>query len=287
MNVRFLSTFLLASYATANDIVAVASGDPDFTTLVAAIIQADLQATLETDGPLTVFAPTESAFANANINLDDVSDEDLASILLYHVVPGEFTSDALADDNELVTAETSTISVESVCNQWWGCWSHQYELELNGGVSITQADISASNGIIHAIDTVLMPPVDIVTVASRNPDFSTLVNAIIQANLQATLETDGPFTVFAPTESAFADLGVDLDTIPLADLTNILLYHVVPGEFTSDALADENELVTAETSTISVESVCNQWWGCWSHQYELELNGGVSIIQADISASNG
>merc|ERR1740124_1518168 len=155
------------------------------------------------------------------------------------------------------------------------------EITLNNDVSITQANILASNGIIHIIDTVLTPPGNIATIASGDPNFSTLVAAIDKAGLLTTIRDEGPFTVFAPTNSAFIQAGIiDLDEFTAEYLTPILLYHVVPDEvITRDELDHRVNIDTIQGPTISVNLECTR--------YETRLNGSVEITQADISASNG
>jgi len=245
------------------------------------------------DSILTIFVPTNDAFdqlVNDGFDTSDLSA--VADLLKYHVILDEvFTSNTLAHEDQIITMQGSPISVDLVCNNNYWCYHHEYEIELNEGASITQANILASNGIIHVIDTVLTrptPPGDIITVASNNSAFSTLVTAIVNASLVNTLQEDGPFTVFAPTKSAFSNAGIDLTVLTADELTSILLYHVISGEvFTSNTLADVNEIVTVQGSLISVDLVCSSWlrWLCYNH--EIELNGGVSITQTDIMASNG
>ena len=162
--------------------------------LVAALAHADLVSALQADGPFTVFAPTDTAFAEAGINLADFdTDEEnatLQDILLYHVYSGQVESSAVTDgltvemlngDDATFTVVDGTVTVE--------------------GANVTTPDVMSSNGVIHIIDKVLMPPtvelVDIPSVATSTVIHTALVEALIQADLVATLQGTGPFTVFS------------------------------------------------------------------------------------------
>jgi uncharacterized surface protein with fasciclin (FAS1) repeats len=133
------------------DIVAVAQGTPDLSTLVTAVGAADLVETLQGEGPFTVFAPTNDAFASIQDTVDTLlkpeNKDDLTSVLTYHVVPGEINAADLKDGQELetVNGETLTVSVDG-------------DTVKVGDATVTQADVPASNGVVHVIDTVLVPP---------------------------------------------------------------------------------------------------------------------------------
>jgi uncharacterized surface protein with fasciclin (FAS1) repeats len=215
------------------DIVEVAVADGRFTTLAAALEAADLIETLKGEGPFTVFAPTDDAFAKlpegtVEALLADIPT--LTDILLYHVVAGEVLAEQVVELNyaETVNGQDVLIKVS------------------DAGVFINDAqviitDIPAYNGVIHVIDTVILPPsADIVDTAVADGRFTTLAAALGAAELVDTLKGDGPFTVFAPTDDAFAALPEGtvealLEDIPA--LTDILLYHVVSGkEYAADVL---------------------------------------------------
>jgi len=237
-----------------------------------------------------VFAPTDEAFEELIQSGFNPSDTlAVADLLKYHVIEDEvYTSDMLAHERSITTLEGSLLSVDTVCNSDYSCHPSEEEIALNNDVSITQANILASNGIIHIIDTVLTPPGNIATIASGDPNFSTLVAAIVKAGLLTTIQDGGPFTVFAPTNSAFTQAGItDLDEYTADELTSILLYHVVPGAVTRDELDHRVGIETAQGPTISVNQVCTRVFWFWCTRYETRLNGSVEITQADISASNG
>merc|ERR1712194_508138 len=173
----------------------------------------------------------------AGITSDYISDTpgpDLAPILLYHVL---VDAKALADDitsGIIRTGLAPTNLLVDVKNSWW-----HSQISLNKETKVKATDVLASNGVIHVIDTVLLPPGNIVEVATDKSDtFSTLLELLTKqgVDLAETLEGDGPFTVFAPTNDAFEKLGeVDLTD---EELTNVLLYHVVPDNVPLSALPE-------------------------------------------------
>ncbi len=255
-------------------IVDIAIADGRFETLVAAVVAADLAETLSGEGPFTVFAPTDDAFNNlpdgtVEALLDDIPA--LTDILLYHVVAGE----VLAEDVvELQFAETLL--------------EKDIEIRIvDGSVFLNDAeviitDVMADNGVIHVIDAVLLPPESvgtIVDIAVEDGRFTTLVTALVEADLVETLSGKGRFTVFAPTDEAFGNLPAGtiealLDDIPA--LTDILLYHVVDGRVLAEdvVLLEEVETLLGEIITIRIENG------------RVFLNEAEVII-TDIIADNG
>jgi transforming growth factor-beta-induced protein len=195
---------------------------PSFSTLKVALAKTGLMSYVASN-ELTLFAPSDDAFAALGINKQNVGNvENLEAILLYHAVEGEVYAGDLTD------GFYETLNGAAV------------EINTTDGVMVNDAqviyaDLKALNGVIHVIDAVLFPPsMNIVEIAiSQNPDeFNTLVAAVVAAGLDDDLQGDGPFTVFAPTDAAFALLGYDADNIgdlPVAALENILKYHVIEG----------------------------------------------------------
>ena len=206
--------------------------------LVAALNQAGLVSPLEADGPFTVFAPTDQAFADAGIDLStfDTDEENatLVDILTYHVFVGSVLSSDITDG-----MTTNAFNGDELIFNLSG------NSVMVNDARVTQADVLASNGVIHVIDKVLMPPADLVdipTAGANSGNHDSLVAALVQAELVATLEGEGPFTVFAPTDQAFTDAGIDLAALDNEDgkvtLTDILLYHVYSGSVASSDVTD-------------------------------------------------
>jgi|WetSurSiteA1Bulk_404760.scaffolds.fasta_scaffold00151_12 transforming growth factor-beta-induced protein len=257
-------------------IVEIASSDNNFSILVAALTKANLVSALQGDGPFTVFAPTNEAFADllADLgvsSLDDLSAEALAPILLYHVVSGKVLSTDLTNGyvNTLSPGPGQTaVSLQVNAD----------EVILNGGSEVTSADLLASNGIIHVIDKVLLPPT-VVNLAINNPQFSILVEAVVKAELAETLSGVGPFTVFAPTNAAFEELFTTLGVSGIEDLTKeqltpILLYHVVSGNVLSTDLSSGNVATLNGDIAVSVGA-------------SVTLNGSSNVVLTDVQGTNG
>ena len=172
---------------------------------MSAVVQAELLETLQGTGPFTLFAPTDEAFAAAGIDLAALDTPEgkatLTDILLYHVVAGNVPSTALSEcmTAEAVNGQSLSFTVgDSV---------------MVNGATVLSADVNTSNGVVHVIDTVLMPtdtPNDIPRTAQCTGVHNSLVSAVVQAELLETLQGTGPFTVLAPTDQAFADAGIDL-----------------------------------------------------------------------------
>jgi transforming growth factor-beta-induced protein len=266
-------------------IVEIAAADGRFETLVAAVTAAGLVETLNSDGPFTVFAPTDDAFAALPEGTVEALLEDpqgaLTDILLYHVVSGAVTAADVVelDSATTVFGEDIAIAVENG------------SVVLNGTATVIITDIEASNGVIHVIDTVILPPSmsampgeelpTIVEIAVADGRFETLVTALTAANLVETLSSEGPFTVFAPTDEAFAALPAGTIEALLEDpqgaLTDILLYHVVQGKvMAADVVElDAAPTIFGEDITITIDTGA------------VVLNDTVRVIITDIEASNG
>ncbi len=233
-------------------IVDIASANPDFSTLVAAVGEAGLVDALSGAGPLTVFAPTDEAFADfleAN-NLTAaqlLASPDLADILTYHVVNGAVGSANVTPGPVTALNESSFYVSEDPQGNLW----------INGNAQIIQTDIAAENGIIHVLDYVITAPtqniaqIAIAANESDTPEFTQLVAALVRAELVEAVSGDAMdnLTVFAPTDAAFEALyealGVSgVDEIPVDLLTNVLLYHVVPARAFSQDLRQDASLPT-------------------------------------------
>jgi len=223
-------------------IVDIAIEDGRFTTLVAAVTAADLVETLQGEGPFTVFAPTDDAFAKLpEGTLEDLlkpeNKQMLTDILLYHVVAGKVMASDVVNLTEAMTVFGKNVAVKVDGSKVY----------INDA-EIIITDIEASNGIIHVIDTVILPPaeeqvMDIVDTAVADGRFTTLVAAVQAGGLVDTLKGEGPFTVFAPTDDAFAKLPAGtIDELLKSEnkqqLTDILLYHVMAGKVMAESVTD-------------------------------------------------
>ncbi len=233
-------------------IVQLAQGDANLSTLVAALERADLATTLSGTGPFTVFAPTNAAFADLlkSLNLtklEDVPVATLKSILLYHVVSGEVRSTQLTTGyvNSLSPFSNTTNTLSLYVETGSG-------VKINKSVSVTTADLAASNGVVHVVDKVIVPPT-VVNIALDNANFSSLVAALTRADLGVDYVTllsgAGPFTVFAPTNAAFAALLTELNlpnlaAVPAATLNAVLQYHVVNNANVRSSALTNGQVVT-------------------------------------------
>ena len=265
--------------------VAIEAGD--FTTLIAAIDAAGLTSTIDdASATLTVFAPTDAAFAllgGAAIN-DLLADPDaLSDILLYHVVSGTALDSAAATDAVGTTIEMAN-------GDRVGVSAKNDSLFLNLS-KVTATDIQADNGVIHVIDAVLMPPADatpsestIINIAAADERFTTLVAALGATGLDTVLASDtDTFTVFAPTDAAFEAMGSANVTALLGDLDNlteILQQHVIT-DAAVDAVTAYSLSGNAATTVGGAEVPISI-----SSKRELRV-GGAKVIIADIHASNG
>ncbi|MBI1387970.1 MAG: fasciclin domain-containing protein [bacterium] len=268
----------VAFAAPEKTVVGIAASDESFSTLVTAVKAAGLADVLEGEGPFTVFAPTNDAFAALpEGTLDELLKPEnkakLQSILLYHVVPGEiFAKDALKA-GKAKTATTNQLIVD---------FSTKEEKAYVNGAKITATDIKASNGVIHVIDSVILPPSpdDLVDTAVKAGTFKTLTAAVKAAGLVDVLKGKDLYTVFAPTDEAFAALPEGtvenlLKPENIEQLKSILLYHVVPGKVISTEAAGLNSAKTASGSMLEIDS---------SHGVTVN---GAHVTAADIEASNG
>lgn len=263
----------------AMDIVDTAVANGSFTTLGAALQAAGLVDALKADGPFTVFAPTDEAFAKLPEGtveglLKPENIEQLKAILLYHVVEGK----VMAADVSGISSATALSGKDLTVKVDMG------NVYINES-KVVLADVEASNGVIHVIDAVLLPPAelsDIVDTAVADGRFTTLAAALQAAGLVETLKGEGPFTVFAPTDDAFAKLPAGtVETLlkpeNLEQLKSILLYHVVAGKVMA---ADVVTLTSADAVSGAQISIKIQ-------DGKVYLNETIQVIITDIETSNG
>jgi transforming growth factor-beta-induced protein len=276
------------STAPAGDIVATAKAAGSFGTLLEAATAAGLVETLQGAGPFTVFAPTDAAFAALPAGTLDKLLADpaaLKQVLLYHVVSGKVTSDQVVDLTSADSVEGAPIAITV----------KDGKVYLNGSTQVVTPDVQASNGVIHVIDKVLLPPAaqaspapaastaaagDIVATAKASGTFATLLKAAQAAGLVDTLEGAGPFTVFAPTDDAFAALPAGTLDKLLADpaaLKEVLLYHVVAGAVTADQVVGLTSATSVEGAPIAITV----------KDGKVYLNDAAQVVATDIAATNG
>lgn len=262
------------------NIVQIAQSDPNLSTLVDAVVAANLATTLSGDGPFTVFAPTNAAFAKldpAVLNNIISTPSLLTALLQYHVVSGEVTSSQLTNGavQTLLSGQSIDVNISG-------------GVTLNGTSKVTSADIMATNGVIHVIDEVLLPSdfvaQTIVQIAASNPDFSTLVSVLSKPELSDLLEAannpTADLTVFAPNNAAFSAvltaLGkTSVDELPVSLLKEIVQYHIVGSSVMSTELTNGEvpTLLTGETLTVDLTN-------------GVKIENG-NVIAADIKAING
>lgn len=256
------------------NIVEVAAENGNFDILVQALQDAGLAETLEQEGPIfTVFAPTDEAFeALPEGTLENLTPEQLAEILQFHVINGEIESGDLAASQDVETLLGEEILVEA-----------DGGVLVNGYSNVVTADVEAANGIIHAVDAVLLPEgyrdANVIDQAVELGNFTTLASAIEQVGLTSTLKYKGDFTVFAPTDDAFAALPEGLlESLSDAQLTEILTYHVLSGEVFADQLNAEQAPASLEGGEVFVTKDGNG---------NVTVNGAASVVAADVDVSNG
>ena len=257
-------------------IVDVAVADGRFGTLVTALQAAELDSVLSGEGEFTVFAPTDEAFAKLPEGTLDSLLADvpaLKDVLLYHVVSGTvLAADVVALDSA-ATLQGQEVSI-----------SVMGESVMVDESNVVITDIAASNGVIHVVDAVLLPEAPmvsdtIVDVAVADGRFGTLVTALQAAELDSVLSGEGEFTVFAPTDEAFAKLPEGtLDSL-LADvpaLKDVLLYHVVSGTVLAADVVALDSAATLQGQEVSI-----------SVMGESVMVDESNVVITDIAASNG
>ncbi len=268
--------------------IAEVAKEKGFNSLLAAVTKAGIAGTLtDANAQLTVFAPTDQAFttlatqlgfADATAMVNALPASSLQSILTYHVLGSKKLAADLASGGATQPTAYSFAGAPA-----------RLTFDFTSGVKITDAalttatvataNVPASNGVIHAIDKVLVPPgvLNIVQMAQVNPTFTSLVTAVVTANLQGTLSGAGPFTVFAPTNAAFAAAPQGL-TVP--QLTTVLTYHVLGSQVLSTQIpfgtpvatvANQNITITAGTPPTIKDTTAVQ----------------AKIVAVDVRASNG
>lgn len=250
------------------NIAEIVSTDANFSLLKKAVEKAGLASALSS-GTLTVFAPDNDAFAASGITeaaLNSLTAQQITGILTYHVIGAKYVSTSIPSSGTLPTL--SGINVYP---------TKTTEGVFINSVKVKAADIIATNGVIHVISKVLMPAT-ITDIVSWDPNFSILKAAVVRAGL-ATALSQGTLTVFAPDNTAFAASGITeavINSLPIPDLTNVLLYHVVGAVVPSTDVPASDTVNTLLTTNLYASKNANG----------VFLNG-ISVKAADVKAANG
>lgn len=279
------------------NIVETAQANEDLSSLVAALQAADGDlVNVLSGGEFTVLAPTNAAFDgfladNGFADLSEVPTDVLANILLNHVISGTVLSTTLTDAGAGYTTTNATNDDGDSLSLYFNTSSG---VTFNGISSVVQADVEATNGVVHIVDQVIGLPT-IATFATADPTFETLVAAITRPDLQVPFVTilsttdpsyDVPLTTFAPTNEAFGDLLVeigadDLSQIDVNLLTAVLLTHVAAqANVRAEDLAQDLPVVTLSEETLTVDLT--------NGPQLVDPNGRVAnIIANNVQAING
>ena len=280
------ASLCIVPQAKSADIVDTAVGAKQFKTLVAAVGAADLVNALKGDGPFTVLAPTDEAFAKLpegtiETLLKPENKGKLTAILTYHVIPKQVPASTV-----VTLSEAKMLSGDSIQIQ-----ADDSGVRINDA-NVIKTDIACDNGLIHVIDSVLLPPEkaakapapssgDIVDTAVAAGKFKTLAAALGAAGLVDALKGKGPFTVLAPTDEAFSKLPAGTVESLLKPenkdkLTAILTYHVIPGQVPASTVVTLNGAKTlgGEKVRISVQGS------------SVKIND-ATVTQTDIACTNG
>lgn len=272
-----LATSSVSAFAAEKkDIVDTAVGAGSFKTLAAALGAADLVGALKGDGPFTVFAPTDAAFAKLPAGtvetlLKPENKKALTDILTYHVVSGAVQAKDVVKLSSATTLNGQRVDIKVTDGG-----------VMVDGAKVTATDIQCTNGVIHVIDSVVLPSSDnIPATATKAGTFNTLLAAVKAAGLVEALSGDGPLTVFAPTDAAFAKLPKGtVESLLLPEnkdkLIGILTYHVVSGRVYSDAAVKAGKAKTLQGATVSIKANKD---GAFVNQ--------SGLVATDIDASNG
>ncbi|MBX3464982.1 MAG: fasciclin domain-containing protein [Planctomycetes bacterium] len=275
--VAALSALSALTAQQTKNLVQVADEAGQFQTLLAACKAAGLADALGGKGPFTVFAPTDAAFDK--LGKDTIADllkpenkAKLAAILSYHVVAADCPAAKVVAAKTLQPLQGPALEVVAADGK-----------VTVGGATVVTTDVAASNGVIHVIDRVMLPPAtpNLVEVAKKAGSFQTLLQAAVAAGLADTLAKDGPFTVFAPTDAAFDKLGKDavanlLKPENKAKLAGILKHHVVAGAVKADQAVKLKEAKTIGGTTLALQ-----------YDGKTLTVGGAKVVTTDVVAGNG
>ncbi len=270
-----------SSMSDGNTIAEIASGDDRFSTLVAALKAANLVSALNGDTEYTVFAPTNEAFSKLPAGtvetlLKPENRDQLRSILTFHVVKGEAKAADVVTMNTATTLQGQRVDINV---------NRRPNGDLAGvrvnGANVVRTDIDASNGVIHVIDSVILPEMNnAVETARAAGNFRTLLAAAQAAGIVDALTGDGPITILAPTDDAFAKLPSGTVESLLREenhgkLREILTYHVIEGRVYDDGAIKAGKATTLQGGKVSFDIVDGRL-----------MANDAKVIASDIEASN-
>ncbi len=258
-------------------VVDLAVENGKFNTLVAAVKAAGLVETLSGKGPFTVFAPTDEAFAKLPKEtleslLKPENKAKLTSILTYHVAAAQMPASDVVKTTSIATVNGQSLTVVVKDGK-----------VTVDGANVIATDVMGKNGVIHVIDTVVLPKPNLVETAANAKSFSTLLAAATAAGLAETLANGGPFTVFAPTDEAFAKLPKGTVESLLKPenkdkLVSILKHHVVAGTVMAAQAVELTEAKTIGETKLTLS---------FDKKAKVLTVGGAKVVSADVVAGNG
>lgn len=265
---KFAYVLLALPALVAQSIVDLAVATPSLSTLTAVLTMADYKPVLTAlsgQGPFTVFAPTNEAFAAAGVDVTNVAA--VTDVLKYHVLSGKVAAGDLAASQAPAMLNGARAIVKSGPKG-----------VTVAGANVVLADVMATNGVVHVIDKVILPPSkSVVELAVATEAVSTLVSVLTMPQFKGVLDAlsgEGPFTVFAPTNAAFAAAGVDVSDVEA--VAAVLKYHVLSGAVYSDDLAASQDVATLNGAKVSVKKSASG----------VTVNS-ANVVVADVAGTNG
>lgn len=263
------------------NLIETAGKDSELSTLVELIIQAESLATLEGDGPLTLLAPVNSAFDSLPGGfLESLSQDQLAEILSYHIIPDNVDSDNLEEDEQAF----ATVQEDSVYITIDDSSSSNNIIWINLNSVVTGTDIEASNGRIHKIDDVLLPDayLDVFEIMYKRYQTNKFACTCVsgRTGLRPVLKnTESEFTVFAPSDAAFESRSEDVDNLSDDELKNLMNYHIIPAKVVSGDLTDGQTLTARNNAELTISIAIDG---------TISINNGAAVVQtADLEGTNG
>ena len=253
------------------DIVETMQDSGDFSTLLSIATDLGLVETLK-NNELTILAPTDEAFeALPDGLLDELTDEQLTEIITYHLVAGSVVTSDIGETQDAVTMQGESIFFQN----------NGSSIIINGTASVALADLSATNGVVHAVNQVLLPDEygTVVDNAVKRYNLSTLVGLLTDRGLVSTLaDTDADYTVFAPTNAAFSAIRTTLGVFTEAQVDSTLLYHVLDSAVLSSQLSESQSVATLNNGEEILIEVS---------EGVVTINGSATVQVADVNSTNG